>query len=553
MHRGRRFVPFALPAAVLLGFGWSAGVVLSALVEPALAVDADRDYDPLAYALERAGVVDNREAVVPSQCYTATDGVSNPCWTCHTRSRGRNFMADADLQEEYAFSDLALENHWTNLFRDATAAVAAISDEEALRYIREDNYSALRAALADREDYPGWYPDLDYAQGFDEEGFAADGSGWRALRYKPFLGTFWPTNGSTDDVLIRLPRAFREDEQGVESRQVYKANLAILEAAIAVPPAASSGELIRTIEPIDEGIVQVDLDGDGNIAGVVTELRRLPTRYLGAACGEHVDRFLYPKGTEFLHTVRYVDPDSPTLLSRRMKEVRYSRKVQHTDLWSLLREYEKEHDNKDAGILPKFTGSALVGLRNDFGWQYQGFIEDRVGRLRLQSDEEHLFCMGCHSTIGVTVDQSFAFPRKVPGASGWAHQDLAGIPDVPQAEASDPEILTYFRRVGGGDEFRANTEILERFFVGGVLAEAEVRRAAVGGDQDIRYLLAPSRERALALNKAYMVLVREQNFEKGRDAVTEPTENVHLLIENGSTDLAQSGQLYFDGQLWLRW
>jgi hypothetical protein len=56
-----------------------------------------------------------------------------------------------------------------------------------------------------------------------------------------------------------------------------------------------------------------------------------------------------------------------------------------------------------------------VGLLNDFGWQLQGFIEDAEGRLRLQTQEEHLFCMGCHSNIGVTVDQTFSFPRKVPG------------------------------------------------------------------------------------------------------------------------------------------
>jgi hypothetical protein len=236
-----------------------------------------------------------------------------------------------------------------------------------------------------------------------------------------------------------------------------------------------------------------------------------------------------------------------------MKEVRYARKVQWLDDWALLRAYEKELLDKEEGKLPTFKGSPLVGLRNDFGWQLQGYIEDAQGRLRLQTEEEHRFCMGCHSAIGVTVDQTFAFARKVPGADGWRHQDLRGIRDVPQVGHADPETLTYFRRGTGGDEFRANEEILRRFFPSGTLDDSPVRRAAVGGDQDLTFLIAPSRQRALQLNKAYMALVREQGFAYGRDTLLVPPANVHGAIENGSTDLAASGRVYFDGQLWLDW
>jgi hypothetical protein len=509
--------------------------------------------DPLSYARSRLGVIENREAVIPAQCYTKTDGISNPCWTCHTTTNGVNFMGDWDLQEEYAFSEEGLTNHWTNLFADRREAIGAISDQEILGYIREDNYDPLRRALAMRDDYPGWRPDLDYAQGFDRDGFANDGSWWRAFRYKPFLGTFWPTNGSTDDVLIRLPAPFYTDAAGEASRAVYKINLAILEAAIAVPDGIPADDIVRAVEPIDEGVAGFDLDGDGDLGGLVTELRGLPRHYVGGAAEFEVQRHLYPLGTEFLHTVRYVDPQNPALLSTRMKEVRYSRKFLRTDPWSLQRAYAKELDAKDIGLLPVFDGNALVGLSNDFGWVYQGFIEDADGALRLQSDEEHLFCMGCHSTIGVTADQSFGFPRKVPGAEGWRHQDLTGIPDVPQWGHDEPEILSYFRRVRGGDEFRANTEILARFFDGGRVDAAEVLRAAGGGDRDIAWLLAPSRERALLLNKAYRALVQEQSFEHGRDTVPAPTENVHASIVNGSTDLASSGQVYPDGRIWLDW
>lgn len=536
-----------------LGIQALAGIGLSIAVSaPSVwAQSADEVYDPLAKAIESMDEpVTNPEAVVPSQCYTKTDGISNPCWTCHTEINGKNFMGDQDLQAEYSFSDFALENHWKNLFADRSGIIAQITDDDALAYIREDNYTPLKVALTARGDYPGWVPDLDYEQGFDEEGFARDGSWWRAFQYKPFLGTFWPTNGSTDDVIIRLPNKFYQDQEGDNSREIYKINLAILETNL-----GEEGDtpLSRKVEPINEQLANFDFDEDGELSEAVEVINALPGYYAGAANDEPVVRLLYPLGTEFLHTVRYVDPDIPTLLSMRMKEVRYMRKVLFLDTWAILRAYEIEHDDKDEGKLPTFSGSPLVGLRNDFGWQIQGFIENAQGRLRLQTQEEHLFCMGCHSTVGSTGDQTFAFPRKEPGAAGWGHQDLSGIQDVPQVGQNEPEYLTYFDRVQGGDEFRANTEILERFFPDGVLDEATVRRAAPGGDQDISFLIVPSRERALLLNKAYMALVREQTFEQGRDTVIEPTVNVHEQITNGSTDLGFSGLLFNDGRIRLEW
>ena len=202
--------------------------------------------------------------------------------------------------------------------------------------------------------------------------------------------------------------------------------------------------------------------------------------------------------------------------------------------------YERELDEKEEGNLPVFRGAPEVGLKNAFGWQLQGFIEDARGRLRLQTEEEHLFCMGCHSAIGVTVDSTFSFPRKVPGAGGWRTQALAACRTCPRSATPSPRCSTYLRRVGGGDEFRANDEMLARFFPDGRLDEAAVRRAARGGDRDLAWLLAPSRERALALEKVYREIVREQSFERGRDAVLAPAVNVHKKIENGDTDLAKS-------------
>ena len=514
-------------------------------------------YDPLAIARASIGKTVNTQATVPPQCYTRTAGISNPCWTCHTQPLGENRFTDWPLQAAYTFSDFSRTNRWQNLFTDRSAAIENISDAEALDYIRADNYTPLRAALDNRQDYPGYVPDLDFRQGFDGEGFARDGSGWRAIRYKPFPGTFWPTNGSTDDVMIRLPGAFQTDTHGRQSRPIYKLNLAILEAAIAVEP--YSREFEREVEPLNEQLAGIDLDGDGIMQPAVMYLRTLPSHYIGAAQEVAVHRYLYPQGTEFLHTVRYIDSDVPSLLSIRMKEVRYARKVEWLDDWARLRAYEHERDEKEDGLSPLFPGSPLVGLRNVFGWQFQGFIEDAAGQLRLQTEEEHLFCLGCHTSLGVTVDQTFAFARKVPGIAGWRHQSVHGIPDVPQAGHQKPEILTYFQRVQGGDEFRTNTEVLERFFqygkdgMEGKLDTAQVRRAAPGGDRDIAFLIAPSRKRALLLNKAAIALVREQSFVLGRDPPFAPMVNVHTIIQDDSTGLAPAGRIYRDGRLWLDW
>jgi len=479
---------------------------------------ATTTYDPLAAARASIGKTRNLEAGVPSMCYTRTAGVSNPCWTCHTTSALPNARDDWDLQLEYAFSDAALENHWGNLFVDRSSALPTLSDDALLRYVRADNYAPLRTALTGRDDYRGYVPDLDFARGFDERGFARDASGWRAVRYKPFLGTFWPTNGSTDDVFIRLPLPFRVDAAGQLSNPTYEANLALLEQAIA-----------------DDA---TSLDA---------------SHFVGGAASIPVTTGLYPAGTEFLHSVRYLDPDSPTFMAQRMKELRYMKKASFFERDVVLLRYEDELAEKELGRMPEYPGDPFVGYRNAFGWQLQGFIEDAEGRLRAQTEEEHRFCMGCHTGIGVTIDQTFSFARKVPGLEGWRPQDARGIRDVPQRGHALPEYAEYLLRVGGGDELRANDEMLARFFPGGALAMNEVRRAAPGGDRDITHLIVPSRARALTLDRAYLVTVREQSYTRGRDATVRPAANVHTRVENGDTELGRTGMVFRDGTLRLDW
>lgn len=466
----------------------------------------------------------NREAVIPPQCYTRTEGVHNPCYVCHQNQRagGENTMNDADLQVAYTFSDVGTTNHWLNLFENRTTRVAAIGDEEILAWIDDDNYSELPGRL-EAAGFGGYVPDLaDLEQGaaaFDADGFARDGSGWVAFNYKPLPSTFWPTNGSTDDVMIRLPEAFRRAANGKPSRDAYRANLAILEANVKGLP------MIDT-RPISETVVGADLDGDG-VLGTAMRVARVSS-FVGAASEHLLLPPLYPQGTEFLHTVRYVGigADGTVGVSRRMKEVRYMRKSSITPLAQLAELYREEQYAKEAGYLPGYINRWQQGLDNEMGWLVQGFIEDRNGRLRVQTYEETLFCMGCHTSLGATIDKTFAFPRKVDGAAGWGYIELRGMPDAPNVGETRGEIATYLERVGGGSEFRNNDEMLARWFASdGTLDRAKVAVA------DVYELIAPSRERALALNKAYRTIVADQDYVFGRDAVIVPPSNVYDEVD----------------------
>lgn len=498
------------------------------------------DYDPFALAKKSLGHAANEEPSTPPQCYAKAEGTANTCASCHTRSAAPNFADDWELQQNYSFTEYAKTNRWKNMFRERTEKVAAFSDADVLAHVRQDNYAPLRAWLGAHPDAPGYTPDLDLALGFDADGFAKDGSGWRAVRYKPFVGSFWATNGSTDDVFIRLPAPFRT------SPAIYRANLAILEAAITADPAKPLAELSREVEPIDETAIGLDLDGDGAL-GTATRIVGLPAHFAGGAATVAVVRSLYPKGIEFLHTVRYLDPERPGYMATRMKELRYATKTDFLAERQIAHAYMAAEDPNAA----LYTGDALTGLTNNFSWQLNGYIEDANGWLRKQTDEEHAYCMGCHSNVGITVDQTFAFARKVPGKSGWRLQDPTGIPDVPQIGHTAGEYAEYLARVGGGDDLRANEEIAAKFLRSGALAD---ERAAAQLDADIGGLVTPSAKRAIALDRAYLANVMEQSYVWGRDATTSPAKNVMAQIgQNRSTGLGEADRVYRDIRLQLDW
>ena len=495
-------------------------------------------YDPLAFA--RANLttrIGNVETGIPSQCYTKTGPTSNPCWVCHTQGRGDNRLDQTPLQSHYAFTPFGLENHWTNLFVDRRPAMAAIDDTWMLAHLREDNYAPLKLAVQQANaDFHGYRPDLDFDKGFDADGFARDGSGWRAFRFKPFPGTFWPTNGSADAGFIRLPVPFQSNAQGIADRATYNANLAILEQAMATPGKVWKAPANAKTPPAADA-------PSATHAG-------LPTHFVGGAAAIVVRAWRYPTGTEFLHPLWYVDPDNPSAPAKRMKELRYASKLFDPNEQTLFMRYREEKHEQEINDRPHYSGDAVFGEVNGWGWRYQGYIEDATGRLRLQTHEEQLYCMGCHSGLSVTVDSSFSLPRKLPGAAGWGMQDLRLVGDAPLAGSREPEYQRYMERAHAGDEFRANEEILTRFFPEGRLDLKALKAATT---PSVAPLLAPSRERALALAKAYTLVVREQSYTRGRDALPSPPVNVYRQLTNIDTELKSGDQTYPDGQLWLDW
>lgn len=519
----------------------------------------------------QAQPLSNKEATIPPQCYTKTLGKYNPCYVCHQNRRNqdaRNSLNDGYLQGVYAFSDWGKKNRWLNMLvgrennnknpkPDLAMTIKGGSPEKnnhsgvrsfALEtYVQQDNTTGLYEHRdVNRPNKDAYTLDIknlaDPEKAFDVLGLATDGSAWVAFNYKPFPSTFWPTNGSFGDAMIRLPKAFRENKRGEFSSAIYFINLSLLEMNIQARSAIS-------IPETDERKLGWDLDGNN----ILTKTALLQQRdyYVGNANTIRTEPLQYPKGTEFLHTVRYLQVEKDKVIpSRRVKEVRYMRKYKTLNDSAVRFMYNEERREKALERLPKYSWAKPVeksGLNNKMGWYIQGWIEDKQGALRLANYEENFYCMGCHTTIGATIDHTFSFPRKLSGRQGWGYIDLDDMPDAPSRGELSGEFLTYFTRVGGGDEFRQNTEMLERWF-----DENGKPKIAIIKESDVATLILPSPERAHQLNAAYFDRVQKQNFILGREITLGDVKHIHAEINPESAPtLPPEKQFRYD--IRLRW
>ncbi len=502
------------------------------------------DEIPAAAYIEHKEVY-NPESVIPPQCYTKTDGVNNPCYVCHqtaTDPKSPNFMYDGALQGDYQFSDVGMSNSWKNLFKDRREDISAISDEDIESWVVQDNYSDWLSSINETGvDHPSRamilaglaYPET----AFDEQGFALDGSHWVAYNYKPFPSAFWPTNGATGDAMIRLGKPFRE-VNGLYQRDIYLANLSLVELAIKQLPKV-------TVPDLDETIVGEDLNRDGELS--IANVIYPRTTFVGDASEIEIAYQLYPEATEFLHTVRYlgVSGEGKIYNAPRMKELRYMRKHKFKSAESLKNSYYREAKEKEFEQLPKTISIQERGIDNSFGWTINAYIENEQGELREQVHQELAFCNGCHKTVGSTIDQVFSFARKVDGADGWAYFDLNKMQDVPNVGETKGEYLTYFERVNGGDEFRQNREILSRWFD----KKGDLNARAVESVDSLYDLITPSPERAKALNKSYRLIVKEQSYIYGRDAVLQPATNVLETVDDSVAPLQADKRYVWDMRL----
>lgn len=490
-------------------------------------------------------IVYNPESVIPPQCYTKTESQHNPCYVCHqtypTNAKRPNFMFDGHLQGVYAFSDLGTKNHWKNLFKDRTERVAEISDEFIQSYTRDDNYARLIKRLR-QSNWQGEITEIKNLafpdKAFAENGIANDGSHWVAFNYKPFPSTFWPTNGSTGDVMVRLPAKFREFG-GQYNEAIYFANLTLLEMAVKDKSSLSS-------PVISERLIGADLNNNQQLEDAITMIAR-QSHYVGDAKDVPLAAFLYPQGTEILHTVRYIgiNDDGSIYNAPRLKELRYMKKHVFREPNNLKAAYYQEQKEKDSENLPKTNYHGDEGIANNFGWTINAYIEDEVGELRQQNRQELAFCNGCHKSIGSTIDQTFSFPRKLDGAAGWGYINLKKLHDAPNVGETAGEYLTYLARVGGGDEFRQNTEMLEKWF----LPNGKVNKNKVNSIKSLYEFLTPSAPRANMLNKTYLTIVQEQSYLYGRDATWLPSNNVHTEVDENQQPLPVKHHYRWDMRL----
>jgi len=504
----------------------------------------------------------NLEPNIPLECYTDTGivrygkAIANPCYVCHTRANTpySNEVDGFNLQFNYSFpsSIMRIGNPWLNAIRpDLTLRdVPTPSQSEVEEYIRQDNWGEAYQNRGEGELY--YFPDLPpiyaYSNGnyslinIDSEGFVGD-TGWRVFKWKPFPG-FFPTNGRIDSTLIRLDKPFRE-KNGSFDKETYKKNLAIVECAV---KGVSPGELCK-----------------GTEVGDFT----MPSHYEGDAKNIEVVVYQYPPGTEFAHPLYYLDPQNAiSYKSLRLKEMRYMKKIRYADTRVGNGEEEEEE---------KFYWDRGLVFNKSKNWIMVGFIEDKNGKLRPQTAEEMKFCTSCHGGIGGSVDATFTYWRKVPGAQGWMEQDynlsVKNLRDwnYQSFEGSlgaelqkvlsfvKGEYQLYFSMTNGGDHFRSNEEILSRISkdpakISFILSP---NQNLITDPSLINYLdsngyikpelFLPSPDRAYRIDAQYMRIVKAQAFKFGRDVFDRPFglssggNSLESLKELKETGVKESG------------
>ena len=575
----------------------------------------------------------NPTAYIPLECYTDTGKIrkgqafANPCYVCHNAGNTPvdnagdwenqinwlRFPADDNpwlnaVAPEKTFEKL-LENgkRWTQLNLQSKQVIdnkenKIVSIDSWIRqnnwekaynqksFIGSDNPFGFGKYVLDIPPLYKWNGNTFVRTNYiDSEGFIYTSQAehtnqtntwWRAYDWKHFPG-FFPTNGRLDSAMIRLPEEFRK-EHGEYSLDVYKINLAILECAIKQIAENCEVEPLNT-QILDKYAIKYQTLSDG------IKFLTVPEKFIGDADDIHVWQItkegrkigLYPVGTELAHPVYYINPDwkySPSIAGKvgQLKEFRYMKKISMQNLQASQEEEEESIDYKpyDNGFMPNDSDTWLMG----------GWIEDKNGNLRPQSEEEMAFCIACHGAISGTVDNTFSFWRKLPKTAGWKDTDYGYHHDVFDIkywaeklnEIEDKTALAYLKNIygkynpedygeyqfyfvmtNGIDHFRSNFEGVCRILgYKNVVKFSDGKRYCVNDDSYISFeeatnlinitsdrniltdtsligymgednsikqsLFMPSKDRAYGLDGKYIQVVLTQQFVYGRDVFGYP-------------------------------
>lgn len=427
----------------------------------------------------------NEDPAIPVQCWIETGyGTQNACKYCHTnfladKKHGNNFPIGED-QVLYSFPSPNLNKiNWKNVThpQDITKRlqkegikIPRPDDPENLSYVRSDNWNFVYEKarpnggttwnnLKQKDHEFQMFPSLNPQNLFpfraenptdnnqhgyiDQDGFIRNKNdeytGWRAVNFFPYA-LFTPLAGSVSGIYIRLPKAFMQKDGKVRI-SVYEKNLDLL---------------LRNIK--------MDNPPEQN--------------YYGDAVNIPVKKGFYPVGTEFAHPLHYVDLNAdgesgknlnglnnnktpgyefPGTRSKRVKEIRYMYKWKDVGL-------EDIDENEIEEKYPKVIGKEWQGwIDNKAGWILAAYIENREGNLRPQTTEELLQCLGCHSSVGNTIDAVWSFQRKLPGAAGWqemsyghykkARADKTRLNDYKHENIDMGELEYFYYSVVGADLF----------------------------------------------------------------------------------------------------
>jgi len=407
-------------------------------------------HSPMIAKARSRSLFENPYANIPAQCYIETShGTQNACLFCHSNAPARqglgNTLAQAgadssvgNLQLHYAFSpsDRFTKspniNPWENILFPQSIDRAMRKQNirshkwDMASYIKEDNWTPAyknkqgvptQSNSGIKDDAFRLFPALNpLSLPADKDGFVRTmiqkeslfrdtkgfNTGWRSINFMPY-GIFSPHTGSVSAVYIRLKTLFMQNTHGVYTLDIYNKNLQLLEKAIQ------------------------------------DRLSPNETHYLGKAKHIAIDKGLFPLGTEFVHPLHYVDTKAKRfkgLRANRIKELRYSYK------YKMFYPTEVTHKEEDA---PLYYQEEESWIDNGAGWYLSAFIEDSQGRLRGQTPEELLQCVGCHSSTygfepaqftsgtGNTIDTVWSFSRKFSEELGWKEMDYMGYKKNPFA------------------------------------------------------------------------------------------------------------------------